>query len=248
MKIIQFPKVWGRLGEARFAIPQDTSAIDLLFVLHSTDKHKNYPRKEVATLVVNLERSPQELLGEMSDTNRYEIRRAETKDFLTYEGYQNPSSNLIEEFKDFFSEFAKNRGLNQISPKVLGKYAEEGVLDISRSLSFDGDVLSWHVHYLDEGRARLLHSISSQKAGLNRSLVARANRWHHWKDMLRFQAMGIKVYDFGGLYLGDTDEQKLQINKFKEMFGGQRETGFNYMLPLSWKGKLYSWFKGDKWG
>jgi hypothetical protein len=57
--------------------------------------------------------------------------------------------------------------------------------------------------------------------------------------MLRFKAAGISVYDLGGWYEGDTDRAKLDINRFKEGFGGSIVKTFNQEFGITPKGKLY---------
>jgi lipid II:glycine glycyltransferase (peptidoglycan interpeptide bridge formation enzyme) len=70
-------------------------------------------------------------------------------------------------------------------------------------------------------------------------MLGRANRYHHWEDMLRFKKSGISVYDFGGWYVGDTDQEKLRINDFKNKFGGQIVKNFNCNYCINIKGSLY---------
>ena len=49
-------------------------------------------------------------------------------------------------------------------------------------------------------------------------LVGRANRLHHWKDMISFKSKGLDQYDFGGWYEGRKTRDRLKINQFKEGF------------------------------
>lgn len=80
-----------------------------------------------------------------------------------------------------------------------------------------------------------------------RNLIGRANRFHHWQDMLRFKQAGIRVYDFGGWYQGTTDTEKLGINRFKAEFGGTVVTNYNCKLLLTaksrWLVNAGKWFE-----
>ena len=72
-----------------------------------------------------------------------------------------------------------------------------------------------------------------------RNRIGRANRLLHWQDMLHFKAGGISVYDFGGWYAGDSDLERLRINKFKEEFGGQIVKNHICERALTVKAKLF---------
>jgi len=72
-----------------------------------------------------------------------------------------------------------------------------------------------------------------------RSLTGRANRLQHWRDMLRFKSSGVVSYDFGGWYEGREDQDRLRINSFKEEFGGQVLKAFNWIRPMTLRGRAY---------
>lgn len=106
----------------------------------------------------------------------------------------------------------------------------------------DGTVLVWHAYYVGQSRARLLHSASLFREASDsafRTLVGRANRYQHWRDMLKLKADGLTTYDMGGWYAGSEDEAKLSINKFKEGFGGETVVEYHCEEAVSLKGKLY---------
>jgi hypothetical protein len=56
--------------------------------------------------------------------------------------------------------------------------------------------------------------------------------------MLRLRELGFTSYDFGGWYSGQDDEAKLNINRFKEGFGGQVATQYNIDHGITLKGTL----------
>lgn len=99
----------------------------------------------------------------------------------------------------------------------------------------------YHANYVHGGRARLLHSAShfrnSNDSGY-RNMVGRANRWLHWKALLRFKASGHTCYDWGGWYDGTDDDARLNINRFKEGFGGEKQLTYNGKLLLTAKAKV----------
>jgi hypothetical protein len=119
--------------------------------------------------------------------------------------------------------------------------AKADALDLSRVRMESGKVLVWHAHLWTPSRARLLHSASlyreSDDTGF-RNLIGRANRWLHWRDMLRYKAQGITAYDWGGWYAGDENEELLRINRFKDEWGGRVAHEFHCALPGSPRGRL----------
>ena len=57
--------------------------------------------------------------------------------------------------------------------------------------------------------------------------------------MLHFKKQGYLVYDFNGWYAGIEDEKRLQINQFKEGFGGRVVHSYDCEEPLTLRGRLY---------
>ncbi|WP_138498120.1 hypothetical protein [Nostoc sp. PA-18-2419] len=196
---------------------------------------------EFYTRLIDLTKSHDELWESISSNDRYKIRRAEQKDQVIYEYWETIDSNIIDDFSDFYDLFAFQKGLNRINKTQLQNRVNAGVIDISRIKSKDGSSLVWHVYYRNKNRVRLLHSASLKKNNDTsyQSILGRANRYHHWQDILRFKNLGICSYDFGGWYTGNTDQEKLGINEFKEKFGGEVVKNFNCVNGITLKGKLY---------
>jgi lipid II:glycine glycyltransferase (peptidoglycan interpeptide bridge formation enzyme) len=102
-------------------------------------------------------------------------------------------------------------------------------------------VLVWHAYIVWRTSAVLLYSASHfrHRSGAERALVARANRWLHWKDMLHFKRMGFEHYDWGGLFEDESSADRAGINSFKRDFAGQRIAAYNCTVPLTLRGRLY---------
>ena len=118
--------------------------------------------------------------------------------------------------------------------------AETGKLFLSRCQASDGSVLVWHAYYVSCARARIIHSVSI-RAGLHpavRNHIGRANRYHHWRDMLELKAAGIRLYDFGGWSPDPKNRKRQGINRFKEEFGGVLTHEYNCLKATSLIGKL----------
>ena len=196
----------------------------------------SYPQ---STILIDLQQDPEELLAQMSKTTRNEVRRA-AKDELTFEFSDQPDSNWIAQFFEFYGEFARQKGLDGLNRERLLGMRESQALILTRIKGADGTILVWHCYVYTSGRARLVHSASLFRAvdKAQQAVNSRANRYLHWLDMQRFRELGFTTYDFGGWYDGQEDAEKLNINRFKEGFGGRVAAQYNTDRGVTLKGIL----------
>src|SRR6266513_2607348 len=96
---------------------------------------------------------------------------------------------------------------------------------------------SYHQWLLGACKARQLVLTSASQNG--EALVWRANRWLHWKEMLQFKEMGLKRYDWGGLFEDESVPENAGINRFKKDFGGQQVRTYDCTLPVTIRGRLW---------
>jgi lipid II:glycine glycyltransferase (peptidoglycan interpeptide bridge formation enzyme) len=214
--------------------------VDLVYYLQRTHPIEKVRSQEFYTILVDLTKSEDNLWKNIHGNNRYKIRRAE-KDKVTYQflDCDRVDAKLVNDFSETYDSFALEKGLSKIKRSRLMQYAEAKLLNISTVQLPEDSPLVWHVYYRGENRVRLLHSASIKKNGEMSSIIGRANRFLHWQDILKFKTLGIITYDLGGWYEGNTDQERLNINKFKEEFGGEIVKNFNQSYATTMKGKLY---------
>lgn len=196
------------------------------------------------TILIDLNIDPDDALAQMKQDMRYKIRRAENKDGVAFEAF-GPAGlaerpELLAEFLAYFDAFAREKGLNTLNRRHIECQAAAGILWLTRAVKDDA-VLVWHAYIVDNGRARLRNSASHfrGKDSATRNMIGRVNRWVHWKGMSAFREAGVAVYDLGGWYGGDTDVDKLQINRFKEGFGGETVKEYSCSVPVTLKGRAF---------
>lgn len=191
------------------------------------------------SLVTDLSAQQDAITDQFGKDCRYKIRRAETKDGLRMEFTTDPESRL-EEFREFFDAFARQKSLEPADQKWLVAACEAGQLALA-SASRNGESLVWHAHVMCGNTARLQYSGSAFRNRENdyRALVGRANRWLHWKEMLRFKEMGIQRYDWGGLFEDESVSGHAGVNNFKKDFGGRQERTYDCTVPVTLKGRIY---------
>jgi hypothetical protein len=230
------------VGEAFFRIPPGPHQVDLLRCrqLPSAEGMKFVDAQ--GTLLVDLRRSRDAIFDGFQKDTRYEIRRAETKDGVRCDLLEGPALTDADlaTFASAFQAFTDRKGITPLNPRRVGALRRDGSLCLSVARGPGGEPLAWHLYLTAQGRARLLHSLSAKAAEdpKLRSLAGRANRLLHWADMVAFQAMGLDTYDFGGFYLGDSDPEKLRINRFKAEFCGTRSIEYNGFIFLTLKGRI----------
>jgi hypothetical protein len=171
---------------------------------------------------------------------RYKIRRADTKDGLRMEFLLDPAARL-DEFRAFFDAFARQKSQPPCDHHWLAAACKARQLALASASRDDGEPLVWHA-YLLSGKTAWLQYTSSHfrnKESDYRALVGRGNRWLHWKAMLRFREMGMKRYDWGGLFEDESTPERAGINNFKKDFGGQPARSYECAVPVTVKGRIY---------
>jgi hypothetical protein len=196
-----------------------------------------------ATLLLDLSRPEDELFQAIEKSARYEIRRSETKDGTRCRLLQarDLTDAYLVNLAERYREFAQTKGIVPMNLQRLRQLRAAGMLLIGQADAEGGETLAWHVYLVAHRRARLLYSLSRFRDSEDpqfKGMVGRANRHLHWEDVRALKALGVATYDFGGFYLGRTDEAKLRINHFKLEFRGVQATEYNGFHAQSLKGRL----------
>jgi hypothetical protein len=226
--------------------PEETPNVDVLYYYYQQipPSIPGIESDEEYTLLIDLTKTQDELWKNLSKNTRHKIRQASNKDRFVYEFWDRVDSNVLNDFSDFYSRFASQQGLAKWSGLEISRlksYADAGVLNFSHVKTKEGNSLIWRVYYRGEKRVVSLHSAlirNSTDASYNQ-MLGRANRYDRWQDILTFKNLGVLIYDLGGWYANTTDPKLLNINKFKESFGGKLVRNFNCRQGITAKGKLF---------
>jgi hypothetical protein len=191
------------------------------------------------TMVTDLSVTEGAITEKFGKDCRYKIRRAETRDELRMEFITDPE-DMVDEFRAFFNAFAKEKSFWPCDHQWLLAACKARQLVLT-SVSRNGETLVWHA-YLTSGKTAWLQYTGScfrNKENDYRALVGRANRWLHWKGMLRFKETGVERYDWGGLFEDESVPENAGINRFKKDFGGQQVRTYDCTLPVTLKGRIW---------
>ncbi len=230
-------------------IPYYEINADILVIYQSPTIFEYGYHKSFWTLEHDLTKNSDDLFQCIGKNCRYKINRADKKDHLTLSIIDNPNLESITSFVSFYNQFADDKGTSYCDNESLKQLQNHNMLAIATVQNSDDETLCSHALITNRYKVRLLHSASLFRSQFKNetALLARANRYLHWKELLFFKEKNYQIYDFGG-YAYNTDEPSLiGINNFKQSFGGRLVEQYHLMIPLSWKGKIGCYYLKSKW-
>lgn len=240
--MIAYQKKFIRIVECWNDEVPEANGADLIRRFQQTERLSGMLCREFHTVLLDLTQEQQTIFERMKRGTRYEIRRALSADDLSHGHWNGTEQNIFDEFCTYAEQFLTQKGQPKLDREWLGLMARAGLIELTRIDDLKAQRLVWHAYHRSRDRVTLLYSASlfrQNPSGEFRNLIGRANRLHHWLDMLHFKEAGISTYDFGGWYHGNKDEERLRINKFKEQFGGKVVKNFICEEALTLKGRLF---------
>lgn len=219
--------------------PPTNPALDVLMFRSRSKPIVGRPCTPFLSLASDLSADEHTIMTSFGRTNRYKINRAETKDCL-HAHYFADSRPHLDAFCRFYDSFAEQKSIERSYRRALEAASDARQLVLT-SASLHTQPLVWHAYIRSDDTAVLLHSASHfrGKATADRAIVGRANRWLHWRDMLAFKQLGLKRYDWGGMFEDESVPEQASINDFKREFGGAPAQNYNCTVPVSIRGKAY---------
>lgn len=209
-----FLSLKGLFKETFFA--QDISYMDIFklarYYYPKTEPKIGFFKQEAYTASIDISVSEELFFANFKKNTRYEINRAKR------EGAIFEIEEDLEQFYNYYNEFAKSKNLEQLRYETLLKYQEHIIIT---KVVKDDNTLTMHVHLYNEDIAMLLYSASQFRNSDDnkmRNLIGYANRLLHFEEMIYFKKLGCKVYDFGGYAYNTNDEVTQRINQFKDSF------------------------------
>jgi len=232
-RVVVYGEVW--FDEA----PPANAGVDILVYRYRRALIANARTTPLHSLCTDLSAPPDAIAAGFHATCRSHIRRAEAKGGLHYE-VSAEAADRLEEFSAFYDTFARQKALWPADRHWLARAAAERKLVLSCA-SRDGARLVWHAHLRSGGTVSVVYSASWFR-GMDsdyRSLVGRANRWLHWRDMLCFKEAGVQCYDWGGMFADESTPERAGINRFKRDFGGQPVQSYECTVAANARGRVW---------
>lgn len=193
------------------------------------------------TRVVYLNEPLDRLLKQLHSDSRRLVQRAKEDDRMIYRPFSGNDRAALDMICSLHSQFAAQKNLETPDHSHTYRLAEAGRMAMSIIEDRDGNVLTWRTYYRDANRVvRGIYSGSlyrSLTTPQERQFIGRANRFNVWQDIARFHEEGVAIFDMGGWYVGEEDEEKIRINRFKKEFGGTVLQQYHGVRAQTWKGK-----------
>lgn len=200
--------------------------------------------KEFHTQIIDLTKSEDEIFKEIHENDRNKINKGIKNKWFTVKINERPSFEDVKAFEEFFNIFAEKKGIKHCSIGRINSLIRGNSLIISTILDYNRETLCYHVHVVDGERARLLYSTSKyifNTDSKNRNRVGIANRLLHWYEIKYFKNKGMSIYDFGGISTDKDDTHMMNINRFKQSFGGKEIIEYNKYKGISLLGRILVW-------
>jgi hypothetical protein len=228
-------------GEVWFDDEPDDTSVDWVLYRQRPSPVPRARCKYFYTVLIDLAKSPAQLLADVDGKTVRKIADAEKLDHIRWERCEANNPKTMDAVERMWNEFAAARKSTPLDRAWLDKIIEAGALELSAAKDAAGNVLTYHLTYAGKKRAQDLIVVSPHTPVPNvtlRNRINRANCLGHWQTMLNLKERGFCHYDFGGWYRGTTDLQLLGMNAFKQSFGGQVVRGFECKEIRTLKG----WF------
>ena len=221
--MIAYRTRWKSYVELWFDEPDPDTDVDVLTRCRALSRPLSGHSETFYSLRIDLSETPATIHARFTRNTRAQIRRSIESDDLRFDFFDQPTAEQMAEFIAFYDAFAQSKALAPMSPEYAEAHRLSGQCSLSRVRRGREDLV-WHANVSYGPHVGMMYSASQLRlaASDERKLIGRANRRLHWEELKRFRAQGRRYYDFGGWYEGQTDEEKLSINRFKEEFGGEK--------------------------
>ena len=176
--------------------------------------------------IVNLDVQDEILKKNFSASTRKQINKCIKSDNPIIKYNFIPNDIDLEYFLIEYNKFAENKH-SEIMQKVLPeietsnkKFKDNNMFAISEIYSKDYPelkIIHTHSYFKNINYVRMVSSISEFREADNniKNMVGRLNKYLHYNDFLKFKELGYKIYDMGGVTIGDAPTENQQIANFK---------------------------------
>ncbi|MGH8524120.1 MAG: hypothetical protein ACREXY_07880 [Gammaproteobacteria bacterium] len=187
--------------EFHFELVHRTEHADVLACLFHPVPVPGWRSYKGSTRLIDLNSDLDKIFAGFSKSTRYEINRASKRDGVETSLSPTPTDIELEDFMNYYDEFAATKGVPRICRAQLQALASAKKLALSVARGVEGSDLAAHAYLVSHGRARLTHRLrcSGWRKTPRPARTGRANRLLHWNDLTAFRSMGAVWYDFRGL-------------------------------------------------
>lgn len=195
--------------------------------------------KKQYSLISDLEQDEGQLWKGIRKNFRYEIRRAEKEniDVKVFWGQEiTNEEGLLDKFVKVYNAMYKDKHMiRHFNTKLITEYMKDNKIIFTIAYE-DKEPLVFHSYLFDKDKTRFFYSTSPFREDKELAAqIGRMNKYLHWRDLLFFKNIGVKEYDWGGVF---SHTNCNGIDLFKKGFGGRDIEYYNIMIGTSFLGKL----------
>ena len=256
--LIPFQEYWFTNSIEEIDNKAINSKLSNIFIYQSTNSNlfdfdkeleKTFRKVIFYTWIIELSKNLEDIFRSFSSTIRNEINKVRRvidreNDYGYWEMeietryYFSGNSNLEKVFKEFIefynNEFAKYKLVPKLTYSIVKKYVNN-LLIAEVKINWQPNL--YHVYLIDKVTwiARLEYSVSKINVNKNfKRLLWWLNSYLHFKDMEYLKNEWFKIYDFGWLYLWESNwykelEAQKQITQYKMKFHPEVVMQYHYI-------------------
>jgi hypothetical protein len=187
-------------------------------------ENKNGKLNDFYTLMIDLSQEKEKIWSGIYHRTQDEIRSFMNNTSFEHICLHSIGQPELDRFIGEFDSFAAHKKIRKAEKERLFAYNKAGILAVT-FLKMEEAILCMNFYRITKLRASNIYSFNLQHSAqteISGSVYGKAHRALHWLDILKFREYTVSHYDFCGWYEGSEDKDLLNINKFKEQFGGTK--------------------------
>lgn len=197
--------------------------------------------REFKTLIIDLDRDPEEILRSFHKKTRIQIEKALASNKIDFNIIENPSEKELNVFYNSYISFSARKGFMPSSRQHLEELKSADKLLIA-SASTENETLCRFALIKLTNKVVCSHAFNIRFSCLDDTekvkLISQANRALDYHCMLYAKKIGKTIYDLGGLTLDPNNPSSANVDQYKMKFKGQMIKEYHFMKPLTLKGWL----------
>ena len=197
--------------------------------------------REFKTLIIDLNRDPEEILRSFNKKTRIQIEKALTSKIIDFNVIENPSEKELNAFYESYISFSAIKGFSPSSRQHLEELKAADKLLIA-SASTENETLCQFALIKLTDKVVCSHAFNIRFAYLDDpekvKLISQANRALDYYCMLYAKKIGKTFYDLCGLTIDPNNPSATNVDQYKMKFRGHIIKEYHFMKPLTSKGWL----------
>lgn len=201
--------------------------------------------KKYVTTVVDLSMDESDMLGSFRKSTRQDIKRIINDENLKIETIENPDEHQLKVFILRYNQFTRKKGFYAADHHRIFKLNREGRI-VLLNARYDNELTLQQIMIIDDHKAVAFYGYTIRLQERDTAKLKRISAISKMVDyycMLYWKKKNKRFYDLGGLFLDPKDPEGENINQYKDGFRGNPIWEYEFVYPLTWKGRVFCWMK-----